>query len=56
MGERVQVQTLGGGLKRSNNGIFLQFEFRFRNKLGRILDLQNFRITHLLNGKFYCDL
>ena len=31
----------GGGLI---NGIFLQFEFRFRNELSRTLALQNFRI------------
>ena len=33
------------------NGIFLQFEFRFRNGLGRTLALQSFRITHLINAE-----
>ena len=40
-------QILGGGL----NGIFLQFEFRFRNGLGATLALQSFCITHLIKAE-----
>ena len=53
---------MGGGLKGSKganvrggggelNGIFLQFELRFRNRLGRTLAVQSFRITHLINAE-----
>ena len=40
-------QTLGGEL----NGIFLQFEFSFRNALSRTVALQSFSINHLINAE-----
>ena len=46
-------QTLGGG--RELNGIFLQFELRLRNGLGRTLVLQSFRITHLTNAEILAE-
>ena len=61
---KAKGQTLGGlkGSKGANvrgkhwlrgelNGIFLQFELRFRNGLGSTLALQSSRITHLINAK-----
>ena len=43
-GRGAKGQTLGG----EPSGIFLQFEFRFRNRLGRTLALQSFSISHLI--------
>ena len=59
-GGRVAKGQAVGGLKGckgansrggSSTEFFLQFEFRFRNGLGRILALQSFRITHLINAE-----
>ena len=47
-GRGAEGQTLGG---RELNGIFLQFELRFRNGLGPTLALQSFRIFHLINAE-----
>ena len=35
------------------NGIFLQFELRFRIGVGRTLALQNFHVTHLIHADFF---
>ena len=56
-GGRVAKGQTVGGLKVSKgeilggelNGTFLQFEFRFKNRLCRTLALQSFHITHLIN-------
>ena len=58
--QRKNVRGLKGS-KETNargelNGIFLQFEFRFRNGLGRTLALQNFRITHLIKAEFLAKI
>ena len=49
----LKEQTLVGGGGGELNGIFLQFEFRFRNGLCRTLALQSFRITHLINAEIF---
>ena len=49
VGEESKGANVRGGVEL--NRIFLQLEFRFRNRLGRLLASQSFNITHLINAE-----